>query len=213
MITGSGCAREGDVAAVILAAGSSRRMPGRSKLLRPFRGEAVLRVVTRVALEAGLRPVVVSIRSNTDPVARALDGLPVLPVPVPEAARGRIISVAAGLSALADDRVTAAMILLGDEPELEPFDVEAVRAAWNAGTGNLLRASFRDRPGHPVLIARSLFSHVADLAHAPEESGGVWERLTRAGTPGVEVRVDREAPIDVDSPSALGAARSRSSRA
>lgn len=201
------------VAAVILAAGRSRRMPGRTKLLRDFRGKPVVRTVAEVAVEAGLRPVAVSVVSDGGPVAGAFYGLPIHCVPVRGPARGRIASVAAGLSAVWDHDVSAAMILLGDEPELDRRDVETVRKAWAAGMGDLLRARYRDRPGHPVLLARSLFPLVVELASAQGEGqAGVWARLTGAGVVGHEVDLRRDAPIDVDSPSALRAARSRTDR-
>ena len=198
----------GTVAAVILAAGRSRRMPGRSKLLRQFRGEAVIRSVAGTALESALDPVIVCVASASRPVVQALADLPVFPVPVPPGPRGRIVSVAVGLSAVRGYDPSAALILLGDEPGLDTRDIEAVRAAWIDGAGDLLRARFRDRPGHPVLIARSLFDRVIRLARSDGEGDGLWQRLVRADIEGVEVPIDPAAPIDVDSPSALEAARS-----
>lgn len=199
----------GRVAAVILAAGRSSRMPGRSKLLRPFRGQPVVRVVVGTAREAGLGPLVVCVPSVEGPIVEALRGLSVRPVAVPGVAGPPVRSVAAGLAALEDDDVGAAMVLLGDEPGLAPGDVRAVRAAWASGSGHLLRPRFRDRPGHPVLVDRSLFDRVTELALSPQAGRGLWELLTRTGIRGTHVTVDRSAPIDVDTPAALRAARAR----
>lgn len=201
--------REVRIAAVVLAAGRSRRMPGRTKLVRRFRRRPVIRVVASTALEAGLTPVVVSVGPAADAICRALDGLPVHIEPVHDPARGRAVSAAAGLSVLGDPDVGAAMLLLGDEPGLEPSAIHSVRDAWETGAGDLLRARYPDRPGHPVLVARALFDRAASLALDASAGGGLWDRLTRDGVPGVEVPVGGEAPIDVDSPADLAAARSK----
>ena len=77
-----------NVAGVILAAGRSRRMPGRSKLLRGFRGEPVVRAVARTALDAGLEPVIVCMSSGLDSVASAVEDLPVRTLSIPGGAEG-----------------------------------------------------------------------------------------------------------------------------
>lgn len=187
-------------------------MPGRSKLLRRFGEESVIRVVAKLAVESGLDPVVVCVAGDSDAVSGALEGLPVRAIAVRGASRGPIATVAAGLSALRGTGASAALVLLGDEPGLRASDIDAVRKAWIAGAGDLLRARFTDRPGHPVLVAGSQFDNVIDLAASSDKEVGMWERLTLAGCAGVEVPVNREAPIDVDSPAALRAARSRNRR-
>ena len=202
-------AAENRIAAVVLAAGRSRRMPGRSKLVRRFGRMPVVRVVASTALEAGLTPVVVSVRPEDDAVDRALDGMPLLVQPVRSPDRSRAVSAAAGLSVLHDPAIEAAVVLLGDEPGLKSSAIQSVRSAWEAGAGDLLRARYPDRAGHPVLIARALFDRAADLAHDATHGGGLWDLLARAGVVGVEVPVGGEAPIDVDSPADLAEARSR----
>jgi molybdenum cofactor cytidylyltransferase len=200
------------IAGVVLACGGSRRMPGRSKLLRSFDGAPVIRVVARTALDAGLDPVLVTVRPADEAVLAALAGLAVQAVPVRSPGRGRLASAASGLEALGRVPVSAAMVLLGDEPGLSAVDVSAVRDAWIAGAGELLRAAYRDRPGHPVLVDRTLFSRVLGLAAEPTFGEGVWDRLEQAGIRGIRIPVDRDAPIDVDTPSALRAARARRRR-
>ena len=212
MTSPTGSSGPPSVAALVLAAGDSRRMPGKSKLLRDFRGTPVIRVVAGTALRAGLDPVAVCVAPGDEAISRALEGLPVRLVPVPPDRTGRGHSASAGLSWLSSTPCSAALLLLADEPELDVTDIQAVRDAWAAGRGELLRPRFTDRPGHPVLLTRPLFAQAIELAAQTQGDEGLWTRLTGAGISGVEVTVDREAPIDVDSPSDLRAARSRSGR-
>src|SRR5450755_741708 len=61
-------------AAIILAAGASRRM-GRNKMLLELEGVPLVRRAVACALAAGLSPVVVVVGHEADPVRSALAGL------------------------------------------------------------------------------------------------------------------------------------------
>jgi molybdenum cofactor cytidylyltransferase len=100
------------VAAVILAAGASRRM-GRTKQLLPVEGEPMVRRAVRRALAAGLSPVIVVLGHDADRVRKALAGLAITFVTSPDATGPTSGSLHAGLRALGTE-VPAAVILLAD---------------------------------------------------------------------------------------------------
>ena len=56
--------------AVLLAAGSARRMQGRDKLLEPVQGQPLLRVLALRLLDSGVAQVAVTLRAD-DPARRA----------------------------------------------------------------------------------------------------------------------------------------------
>ncbi len=196
------------LAGVVLAAGRSSRMPGRSKLLRSYGGEPVVRRTVRTAMDTGLVPVIVVVGHAAAGVREALAGLDVTFATVPVAGSRRLRSLAAGLRLL-EEHPGGAMVLLADEPGLGSVPIEAVRQAWIEGRSTLLRPSFRDRPGHPVLIGRSLFSVVHEIARDAGPDDRLWERLLAAGAVAEEVPIEDTAPVDIDSPAHLRRARAR----
>jgi molybdenum cofactor cytidylyltransferase len=100
------------VAALILAAGASRRM-GRTKQLLPVEGEPMVRRAARRALAAGLSPVVVVLGHDADRVRDALAGLTITFAMSPDPTGPTSVSLHAGLRALGKE-VPATVILLAD---------------------------------------------------------------------------------------------------
>jgi molybdenum cofactor cytidylyltransferase len=192
-----GCVAEA-VAILILAAGASRRMRGADKLLARIDGEAMLRGRAVVALAAGLGPVLVTLPPDRPERARALDGLAVTPVAVPDAAEGMAASLRAGIAALAPD-APGVLILPADMPAITAADLRAVAATFDPADPRPARGADPDgTPGHPVLLPRALFGAAAGL------SGDTGARGLLAGTPPSLVPLPPgHATTDIDTPEAL----------
>ena len=185
-------------------------MPGMSKLLRPWHDGVLLEASVCVAGEAGLHPCVVVVGSDAEMLVSCLDRHEVIPLEHGDWSRGRASSLAAGLDRLAEfEAVRAVVVLLGDEPRVSLRAIRAVVEEWRSGSADLVRTRYRDRPGHPVLLGAA----ARELALNLEGEEPVWGRLTASGLVGTEVAVDLPAPIDVDVPSALKAARARENSA
>lgn len=187
------------VAAVILAAGGSRRWGRDSKLLAAWEGGTLVEAAVAGARRAGLRPVLVVLGDRAGEVARALPP-GVLAVRHPGWRSGRASSLAAGVRVLAGrEDVAGAAVLLGDEPHVPPSAIRAVVRAWREGGADAVRPLYRDRPGHPVVFGRRCFR---DLQRLEGEDG--VRRFLEAGA--IRVRtlpLDRPAPPDVDTPADL----------
>ncbi len=197
----------GRFAGVILAAGRSTRMPGGSKLLRKFGESTVIHRLVSTALSSGLDPVIVTLRHDETGVEEVLADLEVRFARVPESPEGRLISAFAGIAALPDEPVVAAMILLGDEPGLSPDDVRTMRSAWEANESGALRPRFRDRAGHPVVLSREALEVISHFDRALDPEIGLWDLVIHSGIPHMEVPIDRLSPVDVDTPTGLALAR------
>ena len=191
MDAGAPAANAAGLAAVaVLAAGASSRMRGLHKLLRPLREEPVVRVSARSALQAQVGSVGVVTDPDRPEVAAAVSALRVAIIPNPAAARGISTSIrCAGRWAF--DRAEALILVLADEPCLDPGLVRRLYTSWRARPRAAMRVRYRDRPGHPVLITRDFLDR-ANL----RESGGLNEELKRLGA--VDLDVDRDAPGDLD---------------
>ena len=103
------------IGGVLLAAGMSRRMGNRNKLLAEIEGVPMVRRAAIAMLEGGIRDLVVVTGHEPERIAAALDGLDVRLVDNPDFAAGQAGSVAAGVTAL-PETVSGALISLADMP-------------------------------------------------------------------------------------------------
>lgn len=178
----------------MLAAGGSARWGEGSKLLAPYRGEALVVGAVRAAREAGLAPIFVVLGHRSGGLVDALPG-DVVTVSNPDWREGRATSVAAGVEAAARRTdVGAVTLLLGDEPRVSPDVIRAAVAAWREGGAELVRTRYRDRPGHPVVFDRARFGDLTGL----EGEGCVRRYLERHAGAVRTLRVDEPGPLDVD---------------
>jgi molybdenum cofactor cytidylyltransferase len=196
------------VAAVVLAAGQSRRM-GRNKLLLPWGATTVLgqtldnvrasavhdvMVVTgheREQVEAILRR---QGASRTDNARAAAVHLPV--VYNGDYANGMLSSVQAAVRALPPGS-QAILVVLGDQPMVGPATLDRLLAAYAAAPAGLVAPYFGPRRGNPVLIDRRYF---AELLALPADAA---PRALLAGHPHdlLAVPVESEAVLhDLDRP-------------
>jgi CTP:molybdopterin cytidylyltransferase MocA len=158
------------VAAVVLAAGASTRFgfPKQRILLDP--------VLDRVRASRVDRTVVVLGAHQVDTDAET--------VPCADWERGPGASLRCGLGALGRD-IEAAVVVLADGPDLAPEAIDRVVAAWRESRVDVVAATYGGERGHPVLLARS-----------------VWSRIPDEGARGLEALVvpcdDLGAPGDVD---------------
>lgn len=81
-------------------------------------------------------------------------------VPCPSWRRGPGASLRCGLAALGD--AEAAVVVLGDGPDLNPAAVDRVVQAWWAGAGEVLAAGYGGVRGHPVLLDRNVWPRIPD---------------------------------------------------
>lgn len=183
------------VAALVLAAGESSRMVGGHKLLRPIAGRPLVRLPALAALDAGLDPIVIVVGHRSDEVEEALRDFPVRTLENRRYREGLATSLRLGLRWIRDESsVDAVVILLADEPEMSSVTISRIVREWQDSGADAVRARYRDRPGHPVLIATSALRRLGDL----EGDRGLQERLFAPGNPTREVRLEEDAPIDVD---------------
>ncbi len=185
---------------VLLAAGASRRMAGRDKLIEPVDGRPLIAALAAAALASGAREVFVTLPSNAPARAGALAALNVRLVLVPEAAEGMSASLRAGIRALRPD-AGAVVVMLGDMPEVTSATLDALIAAHRAGA-EICRAESGGVPGHPVLFDRSHFPALVSLSGDRGARDLLREQATRVSTVAVE-----GATVDLDTPEAWAAWR------
>jgi CTP:molybdopterin cytidylyltransferase MocA len=183
------------IAAVILAAGESRRF-GSAKHLVRIGGRSMLELVAEAAHEAGLDPV----------IAVVPPGLSVPPDVVPEIngspESGLSLSLRLGLAAVPAE-IDGALVLLGDQPAVKPGHlrtlIEAIR-----GDRRVIATRADGHLAPPVLLTRSAF-HLADTVQGDEGLRSILVDQPEVVTP---VDVEGHVP-DIDTREDLEAATER----
>ena len=152
------------IACVILAAGQSRRMGPRNKLLAEVDGKAMVRRVVETALASQAEPVVAVTGHEAEKVTAALAGLPVTLTHNPDFAAGLSGSLHRGLAALPDE-VDGALVCLADMPLVDAAVLDRLIAAFNPVEGRAIcLPTWRGKRGNPVLFGRQFFAEMQGIA-------------------------------------------------
>jgi molybdenum cofactor cytidylyltransferase len=152
------------IAAIVLAAGQSRRMGGPNKLLADVGGKKMVRRSVEAAVASGAAPVVVVLGHQKEGVAAALEGLPVRFVDNPDFATGLSTSLKRGLAEVPDS-ADAALVCLGDMPFVTHAELGRLAAAFNPVEGRAIVVPTRGgKRGNPVLFARRFFAEMREVA-------------------------------------------------
>ncbi|WP_425070858.1 nucleotidyltransferase family protein [Sagittula sp. S175] len=186
-----------DIAILIPAAGASSRMRGKDKLLETVCGVPLLRRMAQTAIATGAH-VAVTLPDYDHPRARALAGLPVQIVAVPDACDGMSSSLRRGVGMLPRG-MSAVVILPADMPELEANDIRHLMEAFKSIPHPMLQQATAEdgTPGHPVLFPADCFSAMAQLTGdhgAREILRANQHRLRRVTLPGNRALVDLDTP-------------------
>ncbi len=189
-------APEVPVAGLLLAAGGGQRLGGRPKALVAHEGRLLVERGVGLLAAAGLDPVVVVLGAAAEEVlARAaLDGARA--VVNRGWAEGIGSSLQVGLAALEQaGNVEAVVVALVDQPHLRKEAIGRLVAAWRAGARAAV-ATFAGQPRNPVLLDRSVWNDVRNLAVGDVGARGYLRRHPEVVT-GVACD-DVGSPFDVD---------------
>jgi molybdenum cofactor cytidylyltransferase len=193
--------RSAKIAAIVLAAGQSRRMGGPNKLIATLRGKPIVRIVAEAALASRASSVTVVTGNVADRVKGAIAGLDVKMVHNPDYADGLSTSLRAGIASLPAG-IDAAIVLLADMPEVDGATIDRLIDAFDPDAGALIVVpTAGGKRGNPVLWSSRFFP---DLATVQGDTGG--RHLIGANPEAVvEVEVGRPVALDIDTPEDLAA--------
>jgi len=153
---------ESVIAGVVLAAGLSRRM-GQPKMILPWGGQTVIGKVVGTLQKAGIQSIIVVTGGTTSLVETALANFDVQTAFNPDYSNGDMLfSIQTGLAALTDE-VQAALVVLGDQPQIEEKTVKGMLDLFRREKSPLIVPSYQLRRGHPWLIEISLWPEIKNL--------------------------------------------------
>ena len=184
-----------DLAAVVPAAGYSRRMDAFKPLL-PFGSATVIERVIATIREAGVKTIRVVLGWQADRLIPVLERSGVPWVMNERFAEGMYTSVQAGVRSLPSD-VAAFLLLPADMPLVRAATLIRLAAEWDAKPSGIFYPRHQGKRGHPPLIAGTYVPEI--LGEAP--SGGLRELLARHAADAREVEVaDPGILADLDTP-------------
>jgi molybdenum cofactor cytidylyltransferase len=160
-------------------------------MILPWGATTVIGQVVGVLAQAAIELVIVVTGGGRELVEAALQGSPARLVFNPRYQSDDMAwSLQTGLAAMPEN-VEAALVVLGDQPQIQVPVVEAVVAAYRQTGSLLVVPSYAMRRGHPWLVGRSLWPEI--LALQPPDT---LRDLLRASA-------DRIHYLVVDTPSVL----------
>ena len=191
------------VAALLMAAGNSRRMGGPNKLLLPFCGQPLVAHAVEAVKHANFyKSIMVTGRDHVEIAKYGVgDGYQIVHNPNYEQGFGT--SLGAGFLALFEaQNIDGALVMLADMPLITSDHLNALIHAFAAAkTPTIIRASNNGVAGNPVIVPQALFQDMARLDG--QQSGQAI--LKASGLPTQFVDIGSAAHADIDTPQALTA--------
>lgn len=161
------------VGGIILAAGIASRL-GRPKQLLPIDGRPLLERTLDVARNSALDPVIVVLGAYRDEIREQVNLSDIELVINDDFQDGQSTSLRAGIEALPSS-VAGAVVLLADQPLLPAGLLDDMIESFDPKLDAAVQPRYRERPGNPVLLSRSLFDEI----HALEGDTGARGVLKR----------------------------------
>jgi molybdenum cofactor cytidylyltransferase len=136
---------------------------GQPKMVLPWGRRTVIGQVVDQIIDGGVNEIIVVAGGAKDLVEAALKDFPVQIVENPKYENGEMLdSLKVGLRQ-SRSGWPAALVALGDQPQIRADVVKAVIHAYQATAAGLVIPSYQKRRGHPWMIDRALWSEIFDL--------------------------------------------------
>ena len=148
------------VAAIVLAAGLSRRFGYDNKLLQPLGTKTVVATTVAALMVAGADPIIVVTGHDAAAIGTAVDGFGTRCIHNPNFADGMGGSIAVGARELTNDNIAGAIIALGDMPYVKAETIAALIDALDA-PDDIIVPTMDGRPGNPVLFGGKYLASLA----------------------------------------------------
>lgn len=184
------------IAALLLAAGASRRMGNTNKLLEEVENEALVMRAARKLTKEGFSAVITVTGHEADRVRQALATADVQFVHNPDHETGLASSIRAGVRSVPDS-VDWLLVALGDMPDVAPSTIKNLLARAAVTRARILIPAWKGRRGNPVLWHRSLFPRLEGLSGdegarqlLPRLAGNIEE--VPVEDPGITLDIDTE---------------------
>jgi molybdenum cofactor cytidylyltransferase len=155
----------GEIWAIILAAGESRRM-GFPKMLLTFKGRTMIENVISHVAESKADKIIVVIGAYKEEMIEEIDKLAVNYCYNDNYKEGMLSSVQCGFRNLPSD-YKAVLIFQGDQPLITRNSINKVIDAYFSSQNGIVIPVYNGKRGHPLLIDRKYKDEIAKIS--PDE--------------------------------------------
>ncbi len=133
------------------------------KLTLPWGKQTIIAKVVSTLIDAGVSEIIVVTGASREAVNRSISGFDVNVTFNPDYQNDDMLtSLKIGMKQLSD-RVEAMMVVLGDQPQVEPETIQQIVMIHQQNPGQIIIPSYRDRRGHPWLIDRKFWSAIRTI--------------------------------------------------
>ena len=188
------------LSAVVLAAGLSRRMENKNKLLLPYQGKTIVEITVGHILAAGIRKVVVVTGRDAEQVSALLQPLPVQLVHNPRFAEGLTGSIQTGVR---QAKGNGYMICLADMVLVTPGEYQLLADHFNRQVQLddrcICLPVYKGQKGNPVVFAgwyRDLIAAHRDMEGCRELVQSHAGHVHRVEMPADHILQDLDNPAD-----------------
>jgi molybdenum cofactor cytidylyltransferase len=150
-----------EIWAIVLAAGASTRMKTQ-KLLLPFNGKTLIETVVENAARSVDTNIMVVLGSHSEEIKTAVGNHNLQFCVNENYMNGMLSSAICGFQALPPE-AKAALVFLGDQPQIPSQAAEKVIEAWKHSKKGIVMPTFNGRRGHPVLIETRFKTEIEKL--------------------------------------------------
>jgi molybdenum cofactor cytidylyltransferase len=161
------------LAAVILAAGESKRM-GSPKALLPYRGQTFLDHLAEVTRDPRVGWMRVVVGSHAD-LIRGMTRVDASAFVVnPDWQKGQLSSIQAAIRSLPEEKTDGILLCLVDHPLISAETVKTLIDRFYSSGRFIVLPTYKGKRGHPVIFSAALYD---ELLAAPLEVGAravVW---------------------------------------
>lgn len=190
--------RANGVAAIVLAAGSSRRAGSENKLLHSYQSKPMISAVVEAVIASNVAEGLVVTGYQSDQVKEAIKSYDITVCHCTRYAEGMAHTIASGLSRL--QRYDAVIVCLGDMPHVTTGTINRVMSSQKNIADKIVVPVYNGVRGNPVMIGRTFFDTL--LQH--EGDSGARFLINQYPKKVVEVDVNDESVLkDYDTPESL----------
>ena len=185
------------IAAIVLAAGESRRM-GQQKLLLPYAGRSVIEHIVEQLLASEVSQTIVVTGHDADGVKMVLAAKPLTVVENTRYKEGMLTSIRRGLQEVHPE-AEAFMVVLGDQPSVSSTLINILVRGYREGGKDIVIPLYDDDTGHPIIISMRYREEVMTRFDDTGLRGLIYgnpERVYRLPVSMPEVLRDMDTPED-----------------
>lgn len=158
-----------EIAAIVIAAGESRRYEAGIKQLVSWHGKPLIAYILSIIIKSGLSPIFVITGAHSHQIRNSIKEFPVKIIQNSEWKKGKGTSISLGIKALPSECL-AAMIFVTDQPFLSLDVINKIRLEYSKENKKSIIAPFyQGIQANPVLFTKKVFPHLANLK---KEQGG-----------------------------------------